>query len=177
VAHIPIDLPDQSIHIHAQRELAFEMISALGGMSDAKGAGAPMSTVLREDGERTFVEFNTPLKLGPISTIWKTTEWVTPKQPSSIDFELVPSSGILTGGLRQLTDRFEFAEQGNCTLITYKSRFGIRWSVGGWLLGIVVVKPIIKAHMAEHLDEIKEMIENRAKRSRVYPQLVCAENS
>jgi len=177
VAHIPIDLPDQSIHIHAPRELAFEMISALGSMSGDKSARAPMSKVLRKEADKMLIEFNTPLKLGPIATTWKTTEWVTPMQPSSIDFELVPTDGILAGGLRQLSDRFEFAEEGNCTVLNYKSRFGIRWSVGGWLLGIAVVKPIIKAHMIEHLDEIKEMIENRAKRSRVYPQLACTEYS
>ena len=88
---------------------------------------------------------------------------------------MVPAHGIITGGLRQLTDGFELEKQGNCTVLTYKSRFGIRWSVGGWLLGKVLIGPIIKKHMIAHLGEVKEMIENRARRSRVYPQLPCDE--
>ncbi|TDI88639.1 MAG: hypothetical protein E2O75_08655 [Chloroflexi bacterium] len=187
MAHIPIDLPDQSIHIHAQRELAFEVISALGsgasGMASAGdmagGTGArkqsPTSVVLEEDGDRMLVEFRSHVKIGPISTTWKTTEWVLPEKPVSISFELVPDHGIITGGLRQLTDHFDFEKQGNCTVLTYKSRFGIRWSVGGWLLGKALIGPIIKKHMIEHLGEVKEMIESRAGRSRLYPQLECDE--
>jgi hypothetical protein len=175
VAHISIHIPDQSAHIHAQRELAFEMISAMG--TGGTGDENPIATVLKQETHRMLVEFNNPLKIGPISTNWKTTEWVSPYMPSAIDFELVPASGILTGGLRELIDRFEFTQQGNCTVLTYKSQFGIRWSVGGWLLGKTVIAPIIKSHMIEHLDEVKEMVENRAKRSRVYPQLACSEVS
>ena len=183
MAHIPIDLPDQSVHIHAQRELAFEVIAALGaggaGMpgvsSSAKKGQKPMSVVLEEDGDRMLVEFNSHMKFGPFSTVWTTTEWVSPEKPESISFELVPARGIIKGGLRQLTDRFEFEERGNCTVMTYKSRFGIRWSVGGWVLGKVLFGPIIKKHMIEHLGSVKEMIENRASRSRVYPQLPCDE--
>lgn len=184
MAHIPIELPDQSIHIHAQRELAFEMVSALGvtdansTKSGSSSAGStPMIRVIATNGDRQLVEFRTPLKIGSLSTNWKTTEWVTPIKPRSIDFDLLPDKGILSGGLRQLNDRFEFSEEGNCTVLTYKSTFGIRWSIGGWLLGKTVVERIIKSHMIEHLDEVKEMIENRAKRSRVYPQQACLQGS
>lgn len=186
MAHIPIDLPDQSVHINAQRELAFEVISSFGagagasssnGMAGGSGSGSgsqrPMSVVLEEDGSRMLVEFRSNLKFGPVSGTWKTTEWVSPEKPNSIDFELVPSSGIMSGGLRQLNDRFDFQEKGNCTVLTYKSRFGIRWSVGGWLLGKILIGPIIKKHMIEHLVEVKTMIESRASRSRLYPQVAC----
>ena len=115
------------------------------------------------------------MKIGPISTTWKTTEWVLPEKPVSISFELVPDHGIIIGGLRQLTDQFIFKKQGNCTVLTYKSRFGIRWSVGGWLVGKIIIGPIIKKHMVEHLVEVKAVIENRARRSRVYPQRECSE--
>lgn len=174
MAHISIDLPDQSVHIHAQRELAFEVITSfgVGGMG---GSDGPSNVVLKEDGRRMLVEFHTPLKFGPISTTWKSTEWVTPEKPVSIDFELVPAGGIINGGLRELKDRLTLEKRGNCTLLTYKSRFGIRWSVGGWLFGKVLIGPIIKKHMIEHLGEVREMIENRAKRSRLYPQLDCDE--
>jgi len=173
VAHIPIDLPDQSVHIHAQRELAFEVISSFGTGGSGRGSQGPMSVVLEEAGDRMLVEFRSRIKFGPISTTWKTTEWVSPQKPVSIGFELVPDQGVLVGGLRQLTDLFEFEKDGNCTVLTYKSRFGIRWSVGGWLLGKVLIGPIIKKHMAQHLAEVKEMIENRARRSRLYPQVAC----
>ena len=184
MAHIAIDLPEQSVHIHAQRELAFEVITAFGNSASAggKNGGAVIgehdstNVVLEKDGDRMLVEFRTPVKLGPVSTVWKTTEWVSPEKPESISFELVPDHGILTGGLRQLTDRVDFKKQGNCTVLTYRSRFGIRWSVGGWLLGKMLIGPIIEKHMIEHLGEVKEMIENRARRSRIYPQLACDES-
>ena len=180
MAHIPIKLPDQSIHIHAQRPLAFEMVSALGVVSGApqssNTATTPSIKVLATNGDRQLVEFHTPLKLGVFKTNWNTTEWVSPKSPTSIDFELLPSDGLLAGGLQQLTDRFEFVAKGNCTELIYKSRFGVRWSIGGWLVGKILVAPIIKSHMIEHLEELKVKIENRARRSRVYPQLPCAED-
>ncbi len=175
MAHIPIDLPEQSVHIHAQRQLVFEMISAMGAPGgDKADNGKPV--VLQQDGNRMLVRFSTPLKIGPISTTWTTTEWVTPNMPTAIDFELVPANGIIAGGLRQLNDHFEFEVQDNCTMLRYKSRFGIRWSVGGWVLGKALFGPVIKKHMIEHLEEVKEMVENRAKRSRIYPQLACSEN-
>lgn len=170
MAHIPIDLPTQSVHIHAQRDLAFEVIA---GMGTGGANGDSPNVVLEKNGNRMLVEFHTPLKIGPFSTTWKSTEWVTPSKPDSIDFDLVPTNGIINGGLRQLTDRFEFAESGNCTELAYKSRFGIRWSIGGWLLGKAVFGPIMKKHMIEHLGDVKGIIENRASRSRLYPQLEC----
>lgn len=183
MTHIPIDLPDQAVHIHAQRELAFEVISSFGGtgngMQGGSASGAmnhkPGSVVLAEDGSRMLVEFNTLVKVGPFAATWKTTEWVSPDKPESIGFELVPDRGIIAGGLRQLTDHFDFEKQGDCMLLTYRSRFGIRWSFAGWLLGKVVISPIIKKHMVEHLVEVKAVIENRARRSRVYPQRECSE--
>jgi hypothetical protein len=174
VAHIPIDLPNQSVHIHADRELAFEMVSALGTGTGQGGVSLqPMSKVIEKHEDRMLVEFTTPLKLWPISVTWKSTEWVTSKKPTSIDFELVPARGIVRGALRQLSDHFEFEKEGNCTRMTYRSRFGMRWSIGGWVLGKVLIGPIIKDHMVEHLGEVKELVENRARRSRIYPQTDC----
>lgn len=178
MAHIPISLPDQSIHIHAQRELAFQMVSALGISEEDRANGnskkGPTIKVIAANGNRQLVEFRTPLKLGPLNTSWKTTEWVTPHSPVSIDFDLLPDSGLVAGGLRELHDRFDFEQAGNCTVLNYQSQFGIRWSVGGWLLGKLVFRPIIKKHMIQHLTEVKQLIENRARRSRIYPQLACS---
>ncbi len=194
MAHIPIDLPDQMVHIHAQRELAFEVISSFGigtGFNENAGSskvesndeignavnGGRPNVVLEKDGQKMLVMFHTPLKFGWWSTSWSSEEWVTPQKPNSIDFELVPGTGVVAGGLRQLSDRFEFEEQGNCTLLIYKSRFGIRWSIGGWVLGKTLIGPIIKSHMIQHLGEVKETIESRARRSRMYPQRDCVESN
>lgn len=179
MAHIPIDLPEQSVHVHAQRELAFEVMTSFGagGGGMGPGEGGPPTVVIQDDGDSMLVEFRTALKFGPIATTWMTTERVTPARPVSIDFKLVPAHGIVTGGLRELNDQITFEKRGNCTLITYKSRFGIRWSIGGWLLGKVVIVPIIRKHMIEHLSEVKAMIEDRASKSRVHPQLACDEDA
>lgn len=182
MAHIPIDLPDQSIHIHAQRELAFEVVAALGPTEEKRGQGgsakskldsAPAVKIIATNSDRQLVEFNTPLKLGPVRKTWKTTEWVSPMPPLSIDFNLLPDRGFIAGGLRELVDRFEFEDEGGCTVLTYKSRFGIRWSIGGWVLGKVLFGPVIRNHMIDHLAEVKVLVENRAKRSRIYPLRDC----
>ena len=95
MTHIPIDLPSQSVHIHAQRELAFEVISSFGAGGTAGGPAAgkpgPANVVLEEERDRMLVEFRSRVNIGPLSTTWKTTEWVSPNRPESISFELVQS--------------------------------------------------------------------------------------
>ena len=44
MAHIAIDLPEQSVHIHAQRELAFEVITAFGNGAGAGGKTGDAAT-------------------------------------------------------------------------------------------------------------------------------------
>ena len=165
----PITIKPEEVHIHADRRLAFEVLTSFGtAMSSEDGGGAK---VLRDEGDRMLVQFNTPVKLLGRKKIWPTEEWVTLTEPEQIDFELVPGEGPLVGGLKLLMDRFTLRDASGCTVLRYESTFGIRWSWPGWLLGKLVIAPLISSHMRHHLDGVKDTIEARAARSRVYPRV------
>ena len=171
MATIPIRIPSETIHVNADRRVVFQVLTAFGA---SMGEGRPSNRVLEDQGTRKFVEFTTPIALGfGMHKNWITTEWVDLHEPEAIDFNLVPGSGPITGGLKLLSDRFELADLGSCTEFTYHSRFGIRWSIFGWILGKFYVKNFLQKHMREHLSEAKMAIEARAERSRVHPQLAC----
>lgn len=170
----PIFLPQAQIHIHADRRLVFQVVTAFGaGMAES---GMPVPKVLQDEGDRKLVAFSTPLKMPGYTKIFPTNEWVTMKEPEQIDFNLVPGNGPIVGGLKLLADRFTFEDREGCTLMRYDSKFAIRWSWPGWILGKLLFAPVIRSHMHHHLDELKVMIEERAKRSRVFPQVAsCPE--
>ncbi len=165
----PIELQPAEVHIHADRRLAFQVVTAFGAAMSENGAPPPQ--VLQDEGDRKLVAFSTPVMLLGMSKTFPTTEWLTMREPEQIDFSLVPGNGPITGGLKMLEDRFTFEDRSGCTLMRYESTFAIRWSWPGWLLGKLLFAPAIKSHMRHHLDDVKMMIEERAKRSRVYPQL------
>lgn len=172
----PIALPTAEIHIHADRRLVFQVVTAFGAATSESGAPGPK--LLQDDGDRKLVQFSTPVKLLGMQKAFPTNEWVTMKEPERIDFNLVPGDGPITGGLKLLSDRFTFEDQSGCTLMRYDSTFGIRWSWPGWVLGKLLFAPILKSHMRHHLDGLKVMVEERAKRSRVFPQVAsCPEMS
>lgn len=152
-------------HIHADRRLAFEVLTAFGASSSAEKANP---RVLSKENGRLLVEFHSHYKslLGGEKTV-KTVEWVTLSPPERIDFEGV------RGPLAFLRDRFSFTEEGNCTRLRYESEFGLRWWLLGWLISTLLVKPILRRFMRNHMREMKATIEERAKRSRVYPQKPC----
>lgn len=165
----PITIKPQEVHIHADRRLAFEVLTSFGtAMRSGDGGSAE---VLRDEGDRMLVRFNTPVKLLGLIKIWPTEEWVTPTEPEQIDFELVPGKGPLVGGLKLLTDRFTLHDASGCTVMRYESTFGIRWSWPGWLLGKLAIAPLIRSHMHHHLDDVKDTIEARAARSHVYQRV------
>lgn len=170
----PITLPTAEIHIHADRRLAFQVVTAFGAaMSEG---GTPGPKVLQDEGDRKLVAFSTPVKVMGIGKVFPTNEWVTMNEPEQINFDLVPGSGPIVGGLKLLADRFTFEDREGCTLMRYDSKFAIRWSWPGWILGKLLFAPVIKSHMHHHLDTLKEMIEERAKRSRAFPQVAsCPE--
>jgi hypothetical protein len=168
---IPIQIPSETIHVNADRRLAFQVLTAFNA---SMGADGPSNRVLEDQGTRKFVEFTTPISLGfGMHKNWITTEWVDLHEPEAIDFNLVPGSGPITGGLKLLSDRFELEDHGSCTQFTYHSKFAIRWSVFGWMLGKIYIQKFMQKHMREHLSEVKIMIEARAERSRVHPQAAC----
>ena len=170
----PITVKPAEIHIHADRRLAFQFLSAFGAAMPADMGKPP--EVLQDEGDRKLIAFSTPLKMLGMSMVIPTKEWVTLRDPEQIDFSLVPGKGIVTGGLRVLDDRFTLEDRGGCTLMRYDSTFAIRWSWPGWVSGKLLFGRIIRMHMHHHLEQVKVMIEERAQRSRVFPQVAnCPE--
>ena len=67
MAVIPVSAREVSVHIHADRRLAFQVLTAFG----AGGQNQASSKVLRRDEDRLLVEFHTPgisLTGGGVST-------------------------------------------------------------------------------------------------------------
>ena len=161
---IPIRMEPVEIHIHADRRLAFQILTAFGANQPDGG----FSKVLREETGRKLVEFHSliPTARGG-KKLYRTVEWVTLHEPEAIDFEGVE------GPLNLLRDRFVLDDVGGCTRLRYESTFGVRGGVFGWLVGRLRVKPLLAAFMLEHTRKLKETIEERAKRSRIFPYREC----
>lgn len=163
---LPIHMPPVIVHIHADRRLAFQVLTAFGNGVPLQGAS---TRVLERDGGSLLVEFHTGGRnlFGRPKT-YRTVERVTLSEPSHIEFEgiEVPVS--------MLRDRFELTSEDGCTRFTYRSTFGVKGWIFGWLLGLLLVRPIMRRLMVEHTAGLKQSIEQRAQRSKVYPQRPCA---
>src|SRR3989442_13786134 len=161
---IPIRLKPVELHIHADRRLAFQVLTAFGARQEDGGS----STVLKDEGDRKLVEFHSviPTRGGQQKT-YRTLETVTLHEPDEIRFEGVE------GPLDLLRDRFLLRDVAGCTLFRYESTFGIKGGLGGWLRGQLIVRPVLRRFMREHSLKLKKTIEDRAKRSRVYPYRDC----
>ncbi len=73
---IPIRLAPVALHIHADRRLAFEVLTAFGARQEDGGASA----VLRDEGDRKLVEFHSVIPVpGSGRKIYRTVEWVSAK--------------------------------------------------------------------------------------------------
>ncbi len=161
---IPIRMDPVEIHIHADRRLAFQVLTAFG----VKQQDGSASRVLREEEVRKLVEFHSviPAFRGGKTRV-RTVEWVTLHEPEAIDFEGVE------GPLALFRDRFVLEDLGGCTGLRYESTFGVKGGVFGWLRGIFYVRPLLRRFMHEHAHELKKTIEERAKRSRLFPYREC----
>ncbi len=164
---IPIRMPTVEIEVHADRRLVFQVCTAWGA---AGPDGKPVSKVLREEDDgRLLIEFHTPVKglLGR-TKVNRTVEWVTLREPEQVDFQGVE------GPLPRLQDRFTLEEWEACTRFKYDSTFALHGSVLGWTVGMLYVRPILKRFMRDHSEEWKKIvIEERARRSKLYPQKPC----
>ena len=162
---IPIRLEPIKVPVHADRRLAFQVITAFGAGSKESGES---SKVLERDGDRVLVEFHSPVKgLFGRTKVYKTVEWVTPHEPDRIDFEHV------RGPLKMMRDRFVLEEvEGGCSTLQYESEFAVRWWWPGWVIGVLYVRPTLGRMMRKHLAEMKETIEERARRSHLFPPCV-----
>ena len=161
---IPVQLLPLEVHIHADRRLAFQVITAFGA-SPSLGGGR--SRVLGQDEEgRLLVEFHTPAEgWAGRPRVYRTVEQVTLTEPERVEFEGVE------GPLTLLRDRFLLYAEGNCTRLRYESRVGLRGWLLGWVIARFYVRPRLERLMKAHLEEMKEAAEVRARRSKVYPQL------
>ena len=167
MAGVPIHMKPVTAHIRAHPKLAFQVV-----MGFASAQNEPDSPkVLRQKNGRLLVEFQTPIHVGfGVTKTFRTTEWVTPHEPERIDFELAREPGRPAGGMDLLQDRFTFEERDGCTDFRYDSAFAIRWSILGWLLAKLWAERALGRHMRSHTESLKAMIEERARRSRVFSQ-------
>lgn len=161
---IPIRLATVELHMHVDRRLAFEVLTAFGARQDDGGS----STVLKDEGHRKLVEFRSVIPTpGNPQKIYRTVEWVTLHEPDEIRFEGVE------GPLALLRDQFLLQDVDGCTLFRYESTIGLRGGLVGWVRGQLLVCPILRRFMREHSRKLKATIEARAKKSRMYPYREC----
>ncbi len=161
---IPIRLATVELHMHADRRLAFEVLTAFGARQEDGGSSA----VLKDEGHRKLVEFRSVIPTpGDPQRIYRTVEWVTLHEPDEIRFEGVE------GPLALLQDRFLLRDVDGCTLFRYESTIGLRGGLVGWLRGQILVRPILRRFMRAHSRKLKATIEERAKKSRIYPYRGC----
>ena len=162
---IPVYLPTIELHIQADRRLVFQVITAFGASN--QGA-ASSSRVLSREEDGLLVEFHTPGRnlLGR-GRVYRTVEWVVPHEPERVEFEVVE------GPLSMMRDSLVLEEQGGCTCLKYQVEFGVKGWVAGWLLSILYVRPVLRHLIRKHLTELRDTIETRAKKSRMYPQRSC----
>ncbi len=159
---IPLKLEPLEGHFHADTRLAFQVLTAFG----TKESDSPSSRLLKDEGDRKLVEFVTSTGKGDKTVT--TQEWVTLDEPGEIRF-----SGV-KGPLQLLEDRFTLEDDNGCTNFRYESTIGVRGSWWGWLIARFYAKLIVERLMRTHLPEMKEAVENRAKKSILYPQSKCA---
>ena len=161
---IPVQMEPVETHIHADRRLAFQVLTAFGARQPDGG----FSTVLRDEGSRKLVEFHSliPTAAGGKKVV-RTVEWVILHAPEAIDFEGVE------GPVPFLRDRFVLEDVGGCTRFRYESTFGLKGWIIGWLVARFRVKLLLARFMREHTHALRAAIEERAKRSRVFPHRGC----
>ena len=161
---IPIRVPPVDVILQADRRLAFEVLTAFDSARAREGGAL---RVIERHGDRWLIEFHTSYALwfGRKSS-FETTEWVTVTPPGQIDFTLAEPSGSLV----LLEDRFTLDDIDGATRFRYESTFGLRGSIFGWVLGKLVVEPLMRRHMHNHVIDVKRIIEARAAKSRIYPQ-------
>ena len=166
----PITLEPRSIHIQADRRLVYQVLTAYG----QSGLDGYSTRVMEDHGDRKLVEFHTPLKVHNRTHVARSVEWVQLTEPERIDFWLAEGyEEKSVFALSLLEDAFVLDARGGCTEMTYESRLAVKAPVIGWLLARLIIGPVMRRHMVEHLEEVKALCEARAVRSRVFPQGEC----
>ncbi len=163
---IPIRLKPISMHVNADRRLAFQVLTAFGAAAGEEGAA---SRVVSREGDRLLVEFHTPGRglLGR-ERVFRTLERVSLREPDLIEFDGVE------GPLALLHERIILEADDGCTLVPHESTFGLRGWLLGWAVGALVIRFVLARLLRDHGDELRQAIEDRASRSRVFPRGSCA---
>ncbi len=163
---IPISIKPIQVHIHADRRLVFQVLTAFGAATQGDGAS---SRVLSREADRLLVEFHTPVPtvFGRVKE-YRTVEYVTFHEPELVEFDTVE------GPLSMMHERFTLQDASGCTLLRYDGQFGIPGWLAGWMVGMMYVRPLLHRFMRCHMMDMKEAMETRARRSRAFPQQPCA---
>jgi hypothetical protein len=150
--YIPIRITSIEIEIRAPRHLVFPRLIDFG----ASGAEMSSRVLLRED-DRLLVEFKTslPLLFG-WRRMFRTVEWVKPKEPEWVEFEEVEGPFTLRRECIILT------EWGKSTRLRYEAEFGVKGWVLGWPVGMLLIRPKLQGAVRAHMRELKETIEAEA---------------
>ncbi len=166
----PITLEPRTIHIRADRRLVFQVLTAYGNM----GLDGYSSKVMDDHGDRKLVEFHTPLKIRNTTHVVRSVEWVKLTEPERIDFWLAEGyEDKSIFALSLLEDAFALADRDGCTEMTYESRYAVNTPVIGWVVARLMIAPVMRRHMVDHLEDIRGLCEARAERSRVWPFEGC----
>ena len=139
----PIALKTQRVHVHAPRQLCFEVVASAG-------------RVVKEVSDGTkIVRFDTAYRGRTITTM----ERVSLQPPEHISYEWIE------GPLQNVRERITFDTMGpSQTDLVYEGSFesSRAWPVRLW------IKRVYDRLVREHLMQAKELSERRAERSRVY---------
>ena len=161
---IRIRIPTVQVHVEADRRLALQVLTAWGVTGPR---GEPTSKVLEKSGDRVLCEFYTPVRAFGRRWMQRTEEWVTVVEPERIEFEAIKAP------LPVLLCTFSLDEWGDCCLFKYDATIALHGSLLGWVFGALLIRPMFRRTMREHLAEMKARIESRAAHSRLFPQRRC----
>lgn len=155
----------QHILINADRRLAFQVLTAFG----AKAPDGSATQVLQQRNDARLVRFTTPFPALGAKLNLVTDEWVTATQPQHIRFQLERGRGIMAA-FAALDDIFILEDRNGMTRMTYESAFALRGGLLGHLIARAIMRRVMRGFMRSHLKELKHTIEQRAARSKLYPQ-------
>ena len=162
---MPIRIPTAEIRVQADRRLAFQVLTAWGVASPG---AKPTARVLERTADRVLAEFHTPVSTYfGLKWVQRTVEWVSVAEPERITFEAVKAP------LPLMLCYWSLDEWGDCCLFKYDATIALSGSIFGWILGTLLVRPMFKRMMRQHLIELKATIEARSARSRIFPQRPC----
>lgn len=140
-------LRPQSIVVAAPPELCFEVVAAAGRRLEKRSETEWLVEYVTAAGGREI----------------RTVELLTLERPTAIHYRWVE------GLLPEVNETIRFsALDGNKTELTYTGTFSLGKGPLAWIIGLVRVRPLFERLVREHLDQAREVAEERAERTRVH---------